>query len=154
MAQLTQITGVGRLLRNLKKRAAQARAASRAEVVVGFTQSYAIHVHENKDEKVHHKVGQAKFLEQPAREQKKEIGRVIKATFQQTGSIEKGLILGGMRLQREAQLLTPVDTGALKASAFTALAADEEQAAQAAYEKSEQIRKKELAKRAKKTKKK
>lgn len=33
--------------------------------------------------------------------------------------IERGLKKGGLLIQREAQLLVPVDTGALKASAFT-----------------------------------
>lgn len=42
---------------------------------------------------------------------------------------EKAYLRAGLALQREAQLRVPVDTGALKASAFTAL---EQNAAEAA----------------------
>ena len=38
-----------------------------------------------------------------------------------TGSLEKGLVLAGLRLQRDSQKLVPVDTGNLKGSAFTRL---------------------------------
>ncbi len=89
----------------------------RVVVLVGFTAAYAINVHE--DLQAHHDVGQAKFLEQPARE----LGNVIRgdvATNMKRGAtLEQGLIVGGLRLQREAQKLVPVDTGALKGSAFT-----------------------------------
>lgn len=45
------------------------------EVIVGFTQNYAIYVHENLAAR--HPVGNAKFLEGPARRRKKEIMEMI-----------------------------------------------------------------------------
>ena len=108
-------------------------------VIVGFTQNYAIHVHENLAS--HHPVGQAKYLEQPARELQGELGKVASVTVANGGTLEQGLINAGLRLQREAQKLVPIDTGALKASAFTAKEQEADTAAATAYKKSETIRK-------------
>ncbi|MFA5715791.1 MAG: hypothetical protein WC998_08620 [Candidatus Paceibacterota bacterium] len=107
-------------------------------VVVGFTQNYALHVHENT--KSHHKVGQAKFLEQPARVMQSELGRIVEQVTARSQSLEKGLLAAGMRLQREAQLLTPVDTSALKASAFTALEENLQSASANAYTYSQALK--------------
>lgn len=64
---------------------------------------------------------QAKFLEQPARElsDSGELGRIVAEMYKQTGSLEQALLAAGLRIQREAMLKTPVDTGNLKNSAFT-----------------------------------
>lgn len=43
----------------------------RAEVSVGYTASYAVFVHENLE--ANHPIGQAKFLEQPARDMRQEL---------------------------------------------------------------------------------
>lgn len=64
---------------------------------------------------------QAKFLETPAREKRGRIGEIIVSAVEGGASIEQGLVLAGMFLQRESQMLVPVDTGKLKASAFTEL---------------------------------
>ena len=90
-------------------------------VVVGFTQNYAIYVHERTD--LHHPVGQAKFLEQPARQLSNDgtLGAIVSAAMREKKTMAQGLLLAGLRLQRESQHLTPVDTGALKGSAFTEL---------------------------------
>lgn len=96
-----------------------AAAARGPQVVVGFTAAYSIWVHENLE--AHHPVGQAKFLEQPARTHAREIGRIVREAYRRGATFAQALLLGGLRLQREAQLLTPVDTGALRASAFTRL---------------------------------
>lgn len=89
----------------------------RVSVVVGYKAAYAIHVHE--DLNATHVNGQAKFLEQPAREHASELVRVVRTVVRTKGSVEEGLRLAGLRLQRESQLLVPVDTGNLKNSAFT-----------------------------------
>jgi len=86
-------------------------------VIVGFTQKYALKVHE--DLKTPHRVGQAKYLEQPARELEKELRQLIAAAMKAKATLSKALLVAGLRIQREAQLLVPVDTGALRASAFT-----------------------------------
>jgi hypothetical protein len=106
-------------------------------VSVGFTQAYGIFVHENLE--AHHPTGQAKFLEQPAREMATEIPQIVKKTINDGGTLEDGLLVAGFELQRRAQQLTPVDTGALKASAFTSKTADEETAASTAHVKAQVI---------------
>lgn len=44
----------------------EAESGSNPSVIVGYTEEYAIFVHENLE--AHHPVGQAKFLEQPLQE--------------------------------------------------------------------------------------
>lgn len=134
---MPNVSGIGFLHRKISKLRDAAKDAD-SVVLVGFSQKYAIYVHENMN--AHHPVGQAKFLEQPARELRNELGSIIETTFKQTGSVRKGLLLAGLRLQREAQLLTPVDTSALKASAWTAYEENAAQVEAAAYSKSEVIR--------------
>lgn len=103
-------------------------------VIVGYTANYAVHVHENIEmkgkglprQKPHKGLywdpqgkAQAKFLEQPARELKGEFRRIITTACQNGAKLNKALLMAGLRLQRESQQLVPVDTGNLKASAFT-----------------------------------
>lgn len=88
-------------------------------VVVGFQARYAIFVHENLEAR--HRIGQAKYLEQPAREMAPELGLMVGKLVKSGMSLEKALVVAGLRLQRAAQQLTPVDTGNLKNSAFTAV---------------------------------
>jgi len=107
-------------------------------IQVGFSQRYALVVHE--DMNANHPVGQAKYLEEPARTLKNEFGRILREVYKSTNNMEKALLAVGLRLQREAQLLVPVDTSALKASAYTAVEMDADAAAQAAFDKSEVIR--------------
>jgi hypothetical protein len=63
--------------------------------------------------------GQAKFLEQPAREMQPELARIITNVTKLTGDVTQGLLMAGLRLQRESQQKVPVLTGNLRASAFT-----------------------------------
>lgn len=65
--------------------------------------------------------GQAKFLEEPARTLSKELAEITMKAIGAGKTMGQALLLAGYRLQREAQLLCPVDTGNLKASAFTRL---------------------------------
>ena len=111
--------GLDQIVDNLKKKVEESKADDGIHCVVGFTQSYAIFVHEIIGN--NHPVGQAKFLEQPAREKSAEISEVVRAALAEGKTLSQALLLGGLRLQREAQLLCPVLTGALKASAFTRL---------------------------------
>lgn len=86
-------------------------------VVVGYTAEYAGQVHE--DLATEHKIGEAKFLEKPAYLLGSELSRVALNVIKLGGTLQQGLLAAGLRLQRESQLLVPVDTGALRASAFT-----------------------------------
>lgn len=103
-------------------------------VVTGYDTAYAVYVHENIEMKWKGKPrrkpakgnywdpkGEAKFLEKPAREMANngEFQRIIVAALQGGATLEEALLLAGLRLQRESQLRVPVDTGALKNSAFT-----------------------------------
>lgn len=118
-------------------------------VQVGYTQKYGLYVHENLTAR--HPVGQAKFLETPARTMKKEltnqvlkmVQRLISPSYKisREVALRKALIVAGLRLQRASQLLVPVDTSALKASAYTAVEENAESAAQKSFSKSEEIRK-------------
>lgn len=113
-----QVDGVKELKEKLRKLAEGRRGRpGKKTVVVGYTQHYAVYVHENLE--ANHPVGQAKYLEQPARQLASEFGRMVVAALKKKISLIKALLLVGLRLQRESQKLVPVDTGALKASAFT-----------------------------------
>jgi hypothetical protein len=116
---VAKILGVEGLIAKLRQKAATARKNAAASVVVGFSQSYALPVHENLE--AYHPVGQAKFLEQPARQLRPVFADIIKRAVTAGKTMSQALLLAGLRLQREAMLLTPVDTGALRASAFTRL---------------------------------
>lgn len=111
-----KIERLDNLLNWLRARAAKIRR-EKASVVVGYQTNYALYVHENLTN--FHPIGQAKYLEQPARTMKGELGQIIREGFKQGLSLTQCLMLAGLRLQRESQKLVPVDTGALKNSAFT-----------------------------------
>lgn len=112
-----ELLGLGRLAAKFKALQHKYGARPQESVSVGFTQNYALYVHENL--KSYHPVGQAKYLEQPAREHRKEIIRIITVACKRGATLLQGMLLGGLRLQRESQKLVPIDTGALRASAFT-----------------------------------
>jgi len=113
------IQNLKRLEFKLRERAAKARKESTAAVVVGYTAAYAVYVHE--DLTANHPVGQAKFLEEPARQLQKVFSKMILQALRRKATMSQALLLCGLRLQRESQELVPVDTGALKGSAFTRL---------------------------------
>lgn len=117
MAGQGKVEGVGRLVAQFKAKSDEAKKGP--TVAVGFTAAYAMYVHENLE--AHHPVGQAKFLEQPARALRDEFRRIIREALAARKPLAQALTLAGLRLQREAQLLCPVDTGSLRGSAFTRL---------------------------------
>ncbi len=87
-------------------------------VMVGYVANYALFVHENLESK--HKPGKiAKFLEKPARENRKRYARIMAAALKLGEPAKGAVLLGGVALQRDSMKLVPVDTGNLKAGAFT-----------------------------------
>lgn len=90
-----------------------------ASAKVGYTQSYGIYVHENLD--AHHPVGQAKFLESPFNRLRPMLYDIVVTAVRRGATVAQAVLMAGLRLQRESQQLVPVDTGALKGSAFTEL---------------------------------
>lgn len=140
-----RILGVKSLQRKFRGLTARVGRTGVPEVYVGFTAAYAVYVHENKQasyNKDSNPKAQPKFLEQPAREKAREIGRVIRQAVKAGATLEHGLYLGGLRLQREAQDLTPRDTGNLMFGAFTAQKRDVPREAAAARARGEARRKK------------
>lgn len=116
---MARIEGLEKLVARLRAEAAKRIKDSNVSVVVGYTAQYSIYVHENTQ--ANHEVGQAKFLEQPARENRDKYGGIVKQSLQQGRTIAQSLLLAGLALQRDSQELCPIDTGNLRASAFTKL---------------------------------
>lgn len=132
-----KVQGLNAVLRKLNALRKQSKEAD-ASVFVGYTQNYALWVHEIPAQ---HKEGkQWKYLETPARQLRKELAGIVMSVFQKTGSMRKGLMIAGLRLQRASQEIVPIDTSALKASAFTAFEEDAPAAASAAFSKSEKYK--------------
>lgn len=113
---MARVEGIDRVIVALRKHGERV-GKEKVSVVVGFSTNYALYVHENLE--AYHRVGQAKYLEQPAREHRGTIAEVIVGALKKGASFVHAILMGALRLQREAQLLTPVDTGALRNSAFT-----------------------------------
>lgn len=146
-----EIKNLQSLTKKFKDMAAKARKDGEATVAVGYTANYALWVHENiemkwrgfprdrsirKDgtiaETGHTATGRwrglfwgphghAKFLEQPARQLTGVLSDIVAKAMQEKKTMAQALLLAGLRLQRESQELVPVDTGNLRASAFTRL---------------------------------
>lgn len=117
MALVASVKGVESVVNKLRKLAARSIADDNVSVVVGYTQAYGIYVHENLN--AYHPVGQAKFLEQPLRENNQKYIDIVNKVVSKKGTLAQGLLMAGLALQRDSQQLVPVDTGALKGSAFT-----------------------------------
>ncbi len=106
------------LLNKLKAKVAKSiTQGNRASVVVGYTQNYALFVHEILD--VNHPVGKAMYLTDPFNDMKSIVGKLVQAYMKQGKTIREALLLVGLELQSQSQEEVPVDTGALKGSAFT-----------------------------------
>lgn len=120
MPKIENIKSLERKLKQLAMRYVDSPNARKGEsVIVGYTAAYATAVHENT--KAFHARGQAKYLEQPARELSNtgELSKIITNAVKKGIKLGKALLLAGLRIQRESQKLVPIDTGNLRASAFT-----------------------------------
>lgn len=113
MVKIDGINKVRARLEAMRRRGAEADAS----VSVGYTQRYALFVHENLNAR--HPIGNAKYLEGPARRLAGTLGKIVTEVYKKTKSMVQSLLVVGLRLQRESQEEVPIDTGALKASAFT-----------------------------------
>lgn len=116
MAKIKFVTGSEKAIAQIKEQAAK-YSKETVSVLVGYTQNYGVYVHENLQAK--HPIGKAKFLEDPARRMAKELGAMIGKSLKKGTPPVTALVLAGLRLQRASQKEVPVDTGALKNSAFT-----------------------------------
>ncbi len=133
--------------KNLKRKWAlmstEARKMQQLSVTVGFTQTYALKVHE--DMTATHRRGQAKYLETPYKKERRKLGKIVRARLKKPKTAKAKTLLAALKmaghyLQRAAQKMTPIDTGALRASAFTTDTKFEDAKAQEAFQKSEDKR--------------
>lgn len=125
------IEGLSDLDSKLKKLMKKYGDSPSVEVVVGYEANYAAKIHEDIEMKGRGKPrpsgigvywgphGQAKFLEQPARENARDYATIIESVLRNGGTMEQALVAGGSQLQADSQDLVPVEYGNLKASAFT-----------------------------------
>lgn len=112
-------------------------------IVVGYSQRYALDVHERTD--IQHRVGQSKYLEEAARVNEPNIKSTLRNSTPET--LAENMLKAGLLIQRESQQLVPVDTSALKASAFTCVEEELDRVAESARSKAEAIRMTTLANR-------
>lgn len=66
-----------------------------------------------------HRVGEAKYLRNASLVKRDAFKTAVRNAVSNGVDLQQALILGGLIIQAEAQLRTPVDTGALKGSAKT-----------------------------------
>ena len=120
MPGIENINLVNQELSKLAARYAKPGDVTDPSVAVGYTAKYAVYVHEDLEAN-HPNGGQAKYLEQPAREKHEILANIVATAVKRGVSLVKALYLAGLRLQRESQELVPVDTGNLRGSAFTVI---------------------------------
>ena len=88
-------------------------------VAVGYTAKYAMIVHENVGAQFKTPGTQAKFLEEPFRVNRDRYMEIILKTVKSGGNFFSGVMLAALTLQRDSQRICPIDTGHLRASAYT-----------------------------------
>jgi hypothetical protein len=125
------------------RRYCQENRGKDVSIVIGYSQSYALEVHERTD--VKRRVGQSKFLEEAARSLEPEIRDSLRRAGRE--KMPEAMLKAGLLIQRESQKLCPVDTSALRASAFTTVEEDLDHVAAEARSKAEMIRSTVLAQR-------
>lgn len=129
------LEGLEALGSNFRELAENSSRNDNVTVLVGYTAGYAAAVHEKVAMKMageprrsglgnywdgYNGRGNPKFLEGPARDLAPELGRIVANSMDGPGkSLGAGLMLAGLRLQRESMGQVPVEYGALAASAFT-----------------------------------
>lgn len=129
---MAEIKRIESLIAKLRERAARSIRDDNVSVIVGFISAVALWVHEmierHAGEPRQSGVGVywgprggPKFLEGPARELSDELGKIAGDAVRSGKTLAQGLLLAGLRLQRESQMRVPVEYGNLKASAFTRL---------------------------------
>ena len=91
-------------------------------VIVGYTASYALRVHE--DLKAVHPNGQAKYLIEPTHRLQPEVRKIIQEALRRGATLAQAIYAGALLIQRESQLIVPVDSGNLRGSAITQIERD------------------------------
>ena len=141
----TIMTGVNKLLGQLRDRAAKAAKDANVSAAVGYTAAYALPLHEmpleravnlgkqgpRKSRGVGHPghgfywgpSGGPKFLEGPFRllSNARELSRIVITALKRKTTLAQALVLAALRVQRESMKKVPVDLGNLRAAAWTRL---------------------------------
>lgn len=117
MAVKAEVLNFNRLISKLGKLQQKAAREGKARLRVGYSAPYALKVHEDLD--AFHPVGEAKFLEKPARLYRDVMASIVrKAVQQKKKPLADALLEAGLFLKEESQEIVPVDTGFLRGSAF------------------------------------
>lgn len=112
---MAQQKGFLKLAHNLKRLSENVRRNQKITFGVVYTASYAAKVHE--DLETPHTNGQAKFLEQPLRQNARLMSQMVKDLVRkQKKTLREALLIVGQWLLEESKRLVPVDTGALRDS--------------------------------------
>jgi len=106
-----------RLIAKLRRKRELAHKYLNSRMKVGYSAPHAIYVHEDLEAQ-HPNGGQAKFLEQPAREMRGTLGATIVSELESRRSMNDALQTAGEMLKEASQVLCPVDTGVLRDSAY------------------------------------
>lgn len=126
MAKL-ELVNFERLISKLGARQRDAARAAGRTVRVGYSAPYALRVHEDTevDHEMHGCGGQAKFLEEPARQYRREMASIVRrhavaraGDADLVAAIHRGMLDAGRRLLEASQELVPVVTGRLRDSGF------------------------------------
>lgn len=102
------------LAHNIKRIKEQAKRNAKLTFAVTYTAPYATRVHE--DLEMPHTNGQAKYLEQPLRENTSKMSAMVKDLMSKGKTLNQALRLVGEWLLEESKKLVPVDTGRLRDS--------------------------------------
>lgn len=133
---MAQIEKLDSLMTKFRARAAIVGQDTNFSVAVGYSVKYALFVHENRNPKT---LGQGiprpsglgfywgpsaygpGFLTGPFRKLRKVLINLVFDAVKGGAQFSQGLMIAGLRLQRESQKLIPVEYGIARASAFTRL---------------------------------
>lgn len=92
----------------------KAKGKKRCRGSVGYGAPYALPVHENLN--AFHPNGQAKYLEQPARDNEAKYAKIVQQAMGQGMTVEQAAYLALLELQRDSMQLVPVRTGFLRST--------------------------------------
>lgn len=107
--------GFTRIAQGLKKLKENAKRETPIAFGITFTAPYAMRIHE--DLEMEHANGQAKFLEQPLRENATIFKKLIRQKMQQGRTFRQAMLeVAEWFLEMKVKPLVPVDTGELRDS--------------------------------------
>jgi len=109
------VEGIGNLREKLERRIQKARTGD-GSAKAGYSAPYALFVHEDLEK--HHPIGQAKFLETPARQSRTQLAATVLTNMGRGKTMDQANYEAAKQLLELSERLVPVETGTLKASGF------------------------------------